>query len=266
MNTTGINPRTRRITIILDAFETSPRELERAARLAARLGAELEGVFVEDLDLIHLTGMPFLREVRSTSLAVEALNLGRLEQELRVLARRAERTLAEHARRQGAVWSFRVWRDSIERDLLATTLDADVLALARLGALLAPRSAARANRPGIAVLFSGSEAAMRALTTAADLAADPEIPLNVLLPNVLPSGKNEADAEKLRKQAETLLGEQAQTARFMRLSNDRLPDMVRALEDSDSAVLVLEREHQLLQTSSLRHCLTTLNCPLIVVR
>ncbi|NNF96085.1 MAG: hypothetical protein HKM94_04060 [Halobacteria archaeon] len=261
MNTTDEKPRMQRITITLDAFETSSRELERAARLAARLGAELEGIFVEDLDLIQLAGLPFLREVRSASLAVEALNLGRLEQELRVLARRAERTLAEHANRHGAAWSFRVWRGSIERDLLAATLDADVLAMARLGAMLAPRSAAHADRPGIAVLFSGSEAAMRALTTATDLAADPEIPLNVLLP-----GKDEIVTEQLRKQAEALLGEQAQTTHFMRLFNVGLPDLVQALADSNSAILVLEREHEFLQTSSLRHCLTTLACTLLVVR
>ncbi len=260
MNITGEKPRMRRITITLDAFETSPRELERAARLAARLGAELEGLFVEDLDLIHLAGLPFLREVRSTSLAVEALNMGRIEQELRVLARRAERTLAEHAGRHGAAWSFRVWRGSIERDLLAATLDTDVLALARLGAMLTPPSTAP-SRPGIAVLFSGSEAATRALTTAADLAADPEIPLNVLLP-----GKNETGTEQLRKQAEALLDEPAQTTHFMRLPNVGLPDLTQALADSNSAVLVLEREHEFLQTSSLRHCLTTLACPLLVVQ
>ena len=125
MNTTDEKSRMQRITITLDAFETSPRELERVARLAARLGAELEGVFVEDLDLIQLVGLPFLREVRSASLAVEALNLGRLEEELRVLARRAERTMAEHANRHGAAWCFRVWRGSIEHDLLASTPDAD---------------------------------------------------------------------------------------------------------------------------------------------
>lgn len=260
MNRTAERPRMRRITITLDAFETSPRELERAARLAARRGAELEGVFVEDLDLIHLAGLPFLREVRSASLAVEALNMGRIEQELRVLARRAERTLAEHASRHGASWSFRVWRGSIEHDLLAATLDADVLSMARLGAMLTP-SFIVSNRPGIAVLFSGTEAATRALATATDLATDPEIPLNVLLP-----GENETDTEQLRKQAEALLGEQAQRARFRRLSNAELPGLVQALADSNSAVLVLEREHELLQRSSLRHCLTTLACPLLVVR
>lgn len=53
MNTTDEKPHMRRITITLNAFETSPRVLERAARLAARLGAELEGIFVEDLDLIQ---------------------------------------------------------------------------------------------------------------------------------------------------------------------------------------------------------------------
>ena len=51
----------RRIAITLDAFEVSPAALERVVLLAERMGAQLEGIFVEDIDLIQIAELPFLR-------------------------------------------------------------------------------------------------------------------------------------------------------------------------------------------------------------
>ena len=52
----------------------------------------------------------------------DMINLHRMEQELRVLARRAERLLGEQASRHNVAWSFRVWRGSIDTDLLSNLM------------------------------------------------------------------------------------------------------------------------------------------------
>ena len=44
----------RRIAVTLDACQVSSRTLEEAVQLAVRMGAQLEGIFVEDIDLIQL--------------------------------------------------------------------------------------------------------------------------------------------------------------------------------------------------------------------
>jgi hypothetical protein len=103
-------PGTRRIAVTLDAFDLSVAALDQAARLARRMGAQLEGIFIEDIDLLQLAEMPFLREVRRSSHSVEVMNPVRMEQEFRVLARRAERLLGEQATRHHVSWSFRIWR------------------------------------------------------------------------------------------------------------------------------------------------------------
>ena len=108
----------RRIAVTLDACQVSSRTLEEAVQLAARMGAQLEGIFVEDIDLIQLAELPFLREVRLVSRSENAINLTRMEQELRVLARRSERVLGELAARENVSWSFRIWRGSIDTELL----------------------------------------------------------------------------------------------------------------------------------------------------
>jgi len=247
----------RRIAVTLDACQVSSRTLEEAVQLAARIGAQLEGIFVEDIDLIQLAELPFLREFRSVSRSENAINLTRMEQELRVLARRAERLLGEHATRQNVSWSFRIWRGSIDTELLKADTDADVFALTRMGATLAYPTTTKA----VSVVFAGTEASTRALETAMSLTTDPYKELNILLP-----AENEAEAVRLQELATRQLGEHAASADFIQLKDGSLNDMLEVLADSNSAVLIVERDNKMLQAPSLRRSLNNLNCPLLIVR
>jgi nucleotide-binding universal stress UspA family protein len=247
----------RRIAVTLDACQLSSSTLEEAVQLAARMGAQLEGIFVEDIDLIQLAELPFLREVRSVSRSENAINLTRMEQELRVLARRAERLLGEHAARQNVSWSFRIWRGSIDTELLTADADADVFALTRMGT----RLARPATKKAVSVVFTGTEASRRALETAMSLTIDPYKELNILLP-----AENEAEAMRLQELATRQLGEQAVSAEFIPLKDGSLNEVLEVLADSSSAVLIVERDNQLMQAPSLRRSLSNLNCPLLIVR
>jgi len=256
-----INPAIKRIAVTLDALDLSVAALEQAVCLAGRMGAQLEGIFVEDTDMLQLAELPFLREVRRSSRSVEAMNATRMEQELRVLARRAERLLGEHAARHHVSWTFRIWRGSIDSDLLAAAMEADIFALTRLGSTLTRGQVTRPGRSAIAVLYGDSESALRTLDTAAGLAAEQQASLNVLLP-----ATRETDAAAMRQEAAVRLGEQVLSADFIQIPDASLPSLLEALADTDSAALVLQRDHTLLQTPTLRQCLDSLNCPLLVVR
>lgn len=251
----------RRIAVTLDALEVSAQALEQAARLAERMGAQLEGIFIEDIDLIEISALPFLKEVRRVSRSENAIDLVRMEQELRVLARRAERLLGEQASRHNVAWSFRIWRGSIDSDLLAADIEADVLALSRLGAVLASGRSARSRSTAVSVLYTGSEASQRALETARNLARDPQKELIVLLP-----AKDEAEAKGLQEKALAQLQEDAANAFFIRLGDGSLADLLEILTDTHSAVLIIERDNRLLQSPSLKQSLSRLACPLLVVR
>jgi nucleotide-binding universal stress UspA family protein len=258
---TTVDPAMRRIAVTLDAFDLSLVALDQAVRLAGRMGARLEGIFVEDIELLQLAGLPFLREVRRSSHSVEAINPRRMEQELRVLARRAERLLGEQAARHNVSWSFRIWRGSIDSDLLTTVMEVDVLALTRLGSALARGRVTHTGQSAIAVLYGESESAARALDTAAGLALEQQSRLNILLP--LSGG---TDVVALQQKATSQLGEQAQAADFIQIPDTSLATLLEALADNDSAALILQRDHELLKTPTLRQCLNSLNCPLLVVR
>ncbi len=251
----------RRIAVTLDALEVSAQALEQAVRLAERMGAQLEGIFIEDIDLIEISELPFVKEVRLVSRSETKIDLARMEHELRALARRAERLLSEQARRHNVEWSFRIWRGSIDSDLLAADIEADVLALSRLGAALRRGSSARSRSTAVTVLYTGTDAAARALDTARNLASDPYKDLIVLL-----AAKDEDETSRLQAMAARQLGEEASNARFIRLSDGALNDLLDILADTHSAVLIVERDNRLLQSPSLKQSLSRLDCPLLVVR
>ena len=252
----------RRIAVTLDAFEVSAQALEQAICLAERMGAQLEGIFIEDIDLIEISELPFLKEVRRVSRSEDEIDLARMEQELRALARRAERLLSEQASRHNVAWSFRIWRGSIDSDLLAADIEADVLALSRLGAVLARGRNIRSRSTSVSVLYTGSEASMRALDTANKLASDPQKELIVLLPV-----EDDADAiRRLQKKALGQLPDDADNVHFVLLGNGSLADLLDILTDTHSGVLIVERDSALLRSPSLKQSLSRLDCPLLVVR
>lgn len=117
----------RRIIIGLEPASRSPATLEAAARLAARMEAELVGLFVENIDLLHFAGLPFAREVGFVSATPRTLDTRSMERSLRALSREAQQMLATVAGRVPVRWSFRVVRGVEGVALLATATAADLV-------------------------------------------------------------------------------------------------------------------------------------------
>ena len=119
-----------KIRRIIVGLEPAPRTrvtLEAAAKLAAQMEAELVGLFVENINLLHFAGFPFAREVGFASAARRDLDVEGMERSLRGLAREAQQTLAAVAGRVPVRWSFRVVRGLAAGELLAAAVDADLV-------------------------------------------------------------------------------------------------------------------------------------------
>ncbi|MCC6673383.1 MAG: universal stress protein [Planctomycetes bacterium] len=129
----------RRILLALDATAREWRGLEELAALAARLEAELVGLFVEDLDLLHAAARPEAREIGLASASAQVFDPQALDRTLRGLARRAERRLAEVAGRRQARWSFQVARGRVPAELLGAAAGADLLVVGRSSRRGTPR-------------------------------------------------------------------------------------------------------------------------------
>ncbi|WP_157265692.1 hypothetical protein [Thiobacillus thioparus] len=118
-----------RIWVALDASPRGAAALAAAAALAQELDAELAGLFVEDVNLQHLFGLPFAREYSVLTGAARPLSQGEVERTWRHQAAAMERLLSEAAGRQRLRWSFRVARGRVTAEVstLAHTFDLIVL-------------------------------------------------------------------------------------------------------------------------------------------
>lgn len=105
-----------RVIIQLDAASETREAIDTAARLAALAQAPLQGIFVEDEDLLGLANLPFARHV-TLGTGTERLIPEHVERQLRVVAERARRDLDTAAERHGVAWSFEIVRGSSERAL-----------------------------------------------------------------------------------------------------------------------------------------------------
>jgi nucleotide-binding universal stress UspA family protein len=181
----------RRILVALDTSPHSHAALEAAAYLAAQLEAHLMGVYVEDVNLLRLAQLPFVREIRYASATSQKLDEVMVEKQLRSQASRARDDLRQVAEAHALEWSFRVLRGMVSAELLTAAMEADLLVLGRTGRQSRPRnqlgSTARMavmqhqcpvllippiynlNQPPL-LLYDGSAMANRALLMAVALA------------------------------------------------------------------------------------------------
>jgi nucleotide-binding universal stress UspA family protein len=181
----------RRIVVAVDASPTSVAALEATTQLAAAWGAEVLGIFVEDVNLLKAASLPFAREVGSHSGAFRPIDPDGVRRQLRSQAGRARETLIRAATNHRVTVSFRVARGRVNEELLAALAEADLLSLGKGGRTIAARlglgSTARAIASSanghvlllshvsrvtgpIAVVHDGSPAADQALSLAGDLA------------------------------------------------------------------------------------------------
>lgn len=190
----------RRVVVALDAQCDNRGALAAAREFAGRWRVNLSGVFVIGTDLLHLSGLPGVRQTCLSWERTGPLAGSDLEADLALLEGRARRGLAAAARLAGVESSFAVARGGFPSDTIPVGHD-DLLVVegllrpfggrfavenrwrrvaeqARHPVLLIRRQAAG---PGpVACFHDGSEAADRALAAALRLADERGQPLVVL--------------------------------------------------------------------------------------
>src|SRR5512147_1159699 len=88
-----------RVVVRLGLAPSDESALEAGLGLAAALGAALEGLFVEDTNLLRFGALPFASETSTLTGVRRSVGPTEIERALRVAASRYERRLAESASR-----------------------------------------------------------------------------------------------------------------------------------------------------------------------
>lgn len=229
----------RRILVALDASTNSRAAMATAIGLAETLKTEVLGLFVEDINLIRLAELPFVREVLFAEHGTRQVEQDSIARKLRARAALLRREIDDLAREHNVTSSFQVRRGPVDKELLSAVLDSDLLVIGRLGQSISRRirlgSTARAivNRATSAVLlvksdagvgpiialFDGSEVGLRVLALATELAATSG-DLRVLV-----WAPNEEAAFENRQLAAHLLDKAAENTQLQHLSGDN-PQLV----------------------------------------
>jgi hypothetical protein len=138
-----------RIWVALDESPCSTAALAAAAALAAEMDAELAGLFVEDINLQHLIGLPFAREFSLLTGAGRPLSQGEMERTWRREAEAMQHLLAEAAKRMRLRWSFRVARGRVAAEVNTLAQAFDLIVLGQrpgIGVTASPPATSRFTR------------------------------------------------------------------------------------------------------------------------
>jgi nucleotide-binding universal stress UspA family protein len=272
----------RRIVVAVDSSPHARAALNAAAALAARMHAELEGLFVEDIDLHNLAALPFGREINMTTGEARPFDAKALADQMTQEVARMRRAVEEAATRVHVRHSFRVTRGRIAAEIVAAAGGADLLILGAAGLGLtqrfrpgrvaleaaagAPRSvlllrsgAAIRGRPLVA--YDGSPSSEKALDAAARLADATDARVRVLIA--------EADgnkAEALRARAGDRLRGMNVQAVFSDTFELTLDTMCGTVQTTDADILVIAADNPHLQGEGSQRLLERVTCPVLLVR
>jgi nucleotide-binding universal stress UspA family protein len=274
--------RIRRILVALDASNSSMSALQNAVELAARLEAELIGLFVEDINLLRVTQLPFVREISLLTSTLRPLNAVELERQLRVQAQQVRQIMADIAGQRGVPWKLRITRGSVAAEVLAAGAEADLMVLGKIGRsfsswqrtgstvrvmmsrrtglTLVMQSGARLALP-VVVVYDGSEGAAKGLEAAGHLVQARDSRLTVF---VIADDKN--DARKLQADALERLERHRLGADFRLLIQPSLPGLAQLIRMESAGPVVVPCEKEPLEGEQLCALVDELANPILLVR
>ena len=275
----SVSDQIRRILVALDASPHSLSALRAASEIASELGADLVGVFIEDVNLVRLAALPVTREIGQTSGRIRELDERTMGRQLRGLALRAERALAQEAGRRQVRWSFSVSRGTIGAELWGAASEADLVVMGRAGwssrrtagssvkAVLTSGirrtlviGAEARLQPTWLVVYDGSEMADRGLQSARLLTKGKGGFLTVAI-----ARPNPKQALQLQRKVAEQLRPYRLEVRYRWLHRSDSRALAELVATEQRCVLVLSADAPQLQDRPLPEVLETFNCPVLIV-
>ena len=250
--------------------------------LGERLHAEVEGVFVEDINLVHLAELPVGREFHPISGNARAFDREVLENQFGAEAAEARRALRALTERAHVRSTFRVVRGRVDAEVITAAEDGDLLVLGtvsrQVGAsrragstalavaeraprsvLLLRRGAKITGRP--LAVHDGSAGADVALDAAVRLASSSGEALTVLL---VSDTVNVADALQARI-TEQLVTRQV-APQFLRAPRLELDELCQLSHRSEADVLVIDANSPVIAGQARGRLLEDVGCAILLVR
>jgi nucleotide-binding universal stress UspA family protein len=276
------NSSIKRILVALDASEANRSALQAAATLASQLQAELQALFVEDINLLRLAELPFAREMMFGSSEGHRITPANMERQIQAQAIRLRRLVEATAQQSKIKAEFKVLRGQISRELLLASQQMDLLILGKSTQLLQQslklgkvaqdvlaavncnvllmQYGASIERP-VAVLFDGSQASERALQLAIQLAHNDHDQLKVIYPAV-----DHQQQQTLQQQVETITRPLGIDAGHILLHSNTSEALLQITRQYNSRILIVESDPGILNKEAIKTVVQQSPIPVIVMR
>jgi nucleotide-binding universal stress UspA family protein len=272
---------TGRVLVLLDGSRMSYAALQAAAEIAANTGADVLGVFVEELNQLRSAGYDFAREVGASSGISRPFAAGEVEQRMQRLANQARRALAGAVAPYGGRHTLSVARGHVIDEVLALAGPQDLLVMGRVGWSSAPGARlgstakglvrrsqgrvllwceGRVEPQGRVVVFLNDhmDANGRAVQAAAEVIRHSHRPVTLML------GADSAVSPQDLKGVAQDLGIQESELRVRSLPSTDPVVVAGILRQERAVQLVLSRDCTLLQEPGAEQLLVALNLPVTV--
>ncbi len=272
----------RRIVVAMDNSLHAQAAAEAAVELAARFKAALEGLFVEDVNLIKLADHPLCRLVSFPTAEARAPDPVALQRYIRRECARAQRALETVAARMELRPAFRILRGRVESEIVTAASEADLLVVGVAGrgkwarrrpgsvALAAVERSARSvlvYRTGVTaggaplVCFDGSDSALKALDAAMRLRRESEREMRIVL---IPSER--FDLQTLRKTVDTLSADSELETQLLECLPPTAQRLCQLAALPGVSGVVIGADSPVLKEGGLKQLLADAPCPILLVR
>jgi len=250
----------KRMLVVLDCFQDHQAILDIATNLAVKQKAEISALFVEDVNLLHLAGLPFATEVDRISSMERQMDQGRITSAMEKQARQIEKLLQQLQQQSKLQISLNVVRGHFTAEAMSA-VEVDLLLLNKRGmrfAEVTQRMEKAYNLP-LWVLYDGSLSAQHALLIAGELLQG-QMLLNVVLKV---QSQQEATAMKLEVQ-EFFSGVEVEL-HFYAEADENFPFVLQNIKQRGCRVMVLGRQNPENTRQTAMLFAEKANCPVLVV-
>lgn len=256
-----------RVLVALDESPRSVAALTTAAALADELGAELAGLFIEDVNLQHLVGLPFAREFSMLSGVGRPLSQDEVEHTWRREAEILRHQLAEAAGRLRLRWSFRVARGRVTAEMQTHAQAFDLVVLGRrtgIRVVTVTRTAVARLYPNVRVgpvlvLFEDAPTSAHSLELATTLARRNGAELVLLI-----SAGSEDAYRAACTDAQAALKARGTAGRCVWLGAPDGAHLIQAAQREAASCLVLANKERFLTRAGVEQVLDEIECPIVL--
>lgn len=269
------------ILVALDSSQHSMAALEVAAEMASIFQAELEGLFVEDINWFYLSHVPFLSEISEFTGTKRDIGHFSMENEVRAQVKRLKKALQHAGDRLHIKYTFRSVRGKVENELITASSGVDLITLGRLGkSYLKDRALGttalsilkQTNKPilllqhgmqkgqSILVFVDESEVSERALKLAAYLAKKRNSHITILL-----TDHKSSHLESYRSFIHNTLGNIVRSYRVHLLNTEDISELSKIIREENGGLVIAHRENELFRENSLEKTIVAIHCGLLLL-